>query len=175
MLEAGAWLGAPHPRAPRPGASSSLSPEVWGRGGDLLSAIGAARGWLRRRGGFCAERVACAFVRRAQCLAAERRRRCAAALVYGGTEMINAGIIPARPPAPVCSLRFGRPATHGGTGELRCGRGRPRAAPRPASGVGVPSPPVLAPGCHRRPRHSPASGSPCSPPRLLEGCGAAAS
>lgn len=41
-----------------------------------------------------------------------------AAFGYSGTEMINAGIIPACPPAPVCLLR-----APGGTGELRCGRG----------------------------------------------------
>jgi len=32
-------------------------------------------------------------------------RAVCAALMHGGTEMINAGIIPARPPAPVCSPR----------------------------------------------------------------------
>lgn len=57
---------------------------------------------------------------------------CAAVLVYGGTEMINAGNHPHPPTTPVCSLRFGRPATCGGAGQLRHGpaaRAQPLTVP----------------------------------------------
>lgn len=183
----GARLGVSRPRAPRAGASRP-SPQSCGdvegtwRGPALGQRCHSRLAELNRQFLRRAGRPPC--VHRAQRLAAERRRLRAAAFVYGGTEMINAGIIPARPPTPFCPLHFGRPATRGGTGGLHCRRGSPRAAPRPAADTGVPLLLVPGPGCPRRARDCPPD--PAQPglrPSLLpsssvgapEGCGAAAS
>lgn len=103
---------------------------------------------------------------RLRCLAAGRHRLCAAAVVYGGTEMINAGIISACPPTPVCSLRFRCPATGSGSVEL-C-----RVAPHSAGDVGIPSPavPVRARACSP----DPAQPLLLSSAGAAEGCSAAA-